>query len=197
MRNRLRLALAVFALVAAGVVTVAHANLTSSTQIGDDRVTTAPASDTFDYAGAALTYYGQVETFAAAVRDHEAEIAAAAVKAEADRKAAAAAAEKKKSQAPANSVSRPAPVYSDGGTVWDRLAQCESGGNWSHPPVTNTPGNPGSYSGGLMFSHTYWRGPTTYPYQATREQQIEVAERILASQGWGAWPSCSSRLGLR
>lgn len=77
---------------------------------------------------------------------------------------------------------------------WDRLAQCESGGNWA----INT-GN--GYYGGLQFSASTWRAygggefaPTAN--LATREQQIAVAERTLAGQGWGAWPSCSSRLGL-
>ncbi|MDO5512455.1 resuscitation-promoting factor Rpf1 domain-containing protein [Corynebacterium sp.] len=77
---------------------------------------------------------------------------------------------------------------------WDRLAQCEAGGNWH----INT-GN--GYHGGLQFSPSTWRayGGTEfapYAYQATREQQIAVAERTLAGQGWGAWPSCSARLGL-
>jgi len=77
---------------------------------------------------------------------------------------------------------------------WDRLAQCEAGGNWH----INT-GN--GYHGGLQFSPSTWRayGGTEfapYAYQATREQQIAVAERTLAGQGWGAWPACSARLGL-
>lgn len=77
---------------------------------------------------------------------------------------------------------------------WDKLAQCEAGGNWG----INT-GN--GYHGGLQFSPSTWTGhgggqfaPTAD--KATREQQIVVAERVLANQGWGAWPSCSSRLGL-
>ena len=77
---------------------------------------------------------------------------------------------------------------------WDRLAQCEAGGNWS----INT-GN--GYHGGLQFSPSTWAayGGTQYApyaYQATREQQIAVAEKTLAGQGWGAWPACSARLGL-
>jgi LysM repeat protein len=79
-----------------------------------------------------------------------------------------------------------------GGSVWDRLAQCESGGNWA----TNT-GN--GYSGGLQFSSGTWRanGGSGSPHTASRAEQIRVAQRVLASQGWGAWPSCSARLGLR
>ncbi|MBF6298530.1 DUF3235 domain-containing protein [Nocardia amamiensis] len=77
---------------------------------------------------------------------------------------------------------------------WDRLAQCEAGGNWG----INT-GN--GFQGGLQFSPSTWRAHGGQEYaasanQASREQQIAVAEKVLASQGWGAWPSCSSKLGL-
>lgn len=77
---------------------------------------------------------------------------------------------------------------------WDRLAQCEAGGNWG----INT-GN--GFQGGLQFSPSTWRAHGGGDYaasanQATREQQIVVAEKVLATQGWGAWPSCSSSLGL-
>lgn len=78
------------------------------------------------------------------------------------------------------------------GSVWDRLAQCESGGNWG----INT-GN--GYSGGLQFAQGTWRanGGSGSAHNASRSEQIRVAERIRASQGWGAWPACSSKLGLR
>ncbi|AQQ14762.1 Resuscitation-promoting factor Rpf2 precursor [Corynebacterium glaucum] len=81
------------------------------------------------------------------------------------------------------------------GSVWDSLAQCESGGNWS----INT-GN--GYHGGLQFSASTWAayGGTQYAPtadQATREQQIAVAQRTQASQGWGAWPACTAKLGIR
>jgi hypothetical protein len=81
--------------------------------------------------------------------------------------------------------------YADGGTVWDRLAQCESGGNWA----INT-GN--GYYGGLQFSLSSWRavGGSGYPHQASRETQIAMGQRLQAAQGWGAWPSCSAQLGL-
>ncbi|MBE4717371.1 transglycosylase family protein [Pseudarthrobacter sp. AB1] len=77
------------------------------------------------------------------------------------------------------------------GATWDSLAQCESGGNWA----TNT-GN--GYSGGLQFSATTWAayGGTGSAADASREQQIAVAEQVQASQGWGAWPSCAAELGL-
>lgn len=78
----------------------------------------------------------------------------------------------------------------DGGT-WDALAQCESGGNWA----INT-GN--GFSGGLQFTPSTWAafGGTGAPENATREQQIAVAENVQAGQGWGAWPSCAAQLGL-
>ena len=77
---------------------------------------------------------------------------------------------------------------------WDRLAQCESGGNWG----INT-GN--GFQGGLQFAPSTWSayGGTEYAAtanQATREQQITVGERVLAEQGWTAWPACSAPLGL-
>jgi len=76
--------------------------------------------------------------------------------------------------------------------VWDRLANCESGGNWS----INT-GN--GYYGGLQFSQGSWNavGGTGLPHQASRETQIAMGERLLAVQGWGAWPACARQLGLR
>ncbi len=76
--------------------------------------------------------------------------------------------------------------------VWDRLARCESGGNWS----INT-GN--GYYGGLQFSVGSWRavGGRGYPHQASRAEQIKRGRMLKARQGWGAWPSCTSRLGLR
>ncbi|WP_314412977.1 transglycosylase family protein [Streptomyces kroppenstedtii] len=71
---------------------------------------------------------------------------------------------------------------------WDTVAQCESGGNWS----INT-GN--GYYGGLQFSASTWAayGGSSYAAtadQASKSQQIAVAEKVLASQGKGAWPSC-------
>ena len=78
------------------------------------------------------------------------------------------------------------------GSVWDKLAQCESGGNWS----INT-GN--GYYGGLQFSLSTWRayGGTGYPHQHSREEQIRIAKKLQAAAGWGSWPACSSKLGLR
>jgi peptidoglycan hydrolase-like protein with peptidoglycan-binding domain len=71
------------------------------------------------------------------------------------------------------------------GVNWDRVAQCESGGQWHHPPVTN---RFGTFSGGLMMMNSAWRqygGRQFAPlaYQASREQQIIVAERVAARVG--------------
>jgi hypothetical protein len=85
----------------------------------------------------------------------------------------------------------PEPSYG----VFDRLAACESTGNWR----ANT-GN--GYFGGLQEDMPFWRnhGGLAYaarPDLASRAAQIAVAERGLAAQGWGAWPVCSRKLGLR
>ncbi|MFD4884670.1 transglycosylase family protein [Kitasatospora sp. NPDC058402] len=78
--------------------------------------------------------------------------------------------------------------------TWDKVAQCESTGNWS----INT-GN--GFYGGLQFTSSTWAafGGTAYApqaNQATKDQQIAVAEKVLASQGPGAWPVCSVQAGL-
>lgn len=88
----------------------------------------------------------------------------------------------------------PRAVAYDGDTVWDDLAQCESGGNWA----INT-GN--GYYGGLQFSYETWHGYgggefADYPHQATREEQIVVAERLRAERGYAPWPACRDKLGL-
>jgi hypothetical protein len=91
---------------------------------------------------------------------------------------------------------QPAPVIASryGVAVWDRIAQCESGGNWSHRPVTNSSG---TYSGGLMIGHRWWAANggdaySQYPYQATKGQQIAVAENIAdevgLDRGWQCYP---------
>ena len=71
---------------------------------------------------------------------------------------------------------------------WDKVASCESGGNWA----INT-GN--GYYGGLQFSLGTWRanGGSGSPHNASRSEQIRVAENVLHSQGVGAWPSCGRR----
>ena len=78
--------------------------------------------------------------------------------------------------------------------MWDAVAQCESTGNWT----INT-GN--GFYGGLQFTQSTWAayGGTSYASRAdlaSREQQIAVAQRVLAGQGPGAWPVCSVKAGL-
>lgn len=101
-----------------------------------------------------------------------------------------------KSLAAAAAISLPflgfaAPANADNGSTWDQLAECESGGNWNIDT-----GN--GYRGGLQFSQSTWEayGGSGNPADASREQQIAVAENVLEGQGWGAWPACSSQLGL-
>ena len=77
--------------------------------------------------------------------------------------------------------------------VWDRIARCESGGDWH----INT-GN--GYYGGLQFSAGTWRAYGGGAYartadRASKSQQIAVATKVQRAQGWGAWPSCSRRAG--
>jgi LysM repeat protein len=75
-------------------------------------------------------------------------------------------------------------------TDWDELAQCESGGDWS----INT-GN--GFGGGLQFTDSTWSafGGSGAPEDASRSEQIQVAERVKAEQGMNAWPTCSRKTG--
>ncbi len=101
--------------------------------------------------------------------------------------------------------------------VWDRLAECESGNwidggvkfeigsarwYWARPGTRVPPWGTTIHHGGLQFHPNTWNdfkldGYPQFAYDATREQQIAVAERVLDAQGWGAWPVCSRKLGLR
>ncbi|MFD6513143.1 transglycosylase family protein [Rhodococcus sp. NPDC060176] len=86
------------------------------------------------------------------------------------------------------------PAVSNAST-WDSIAQCEATGNWA----INT-GN--GFYGGLQFTQSTWEafGGGQYAARAdlaSREQQIAIGEKVRAGQGWGAWPSCTSKLGLR
>ncbi|HET6625676.1 MAG TPA: transglycosylase family protein [Nocardioidaceae bacterium] len=89
----------------------------------------------------------------------------------------------------------PAPTttnFASGSTVWDQLAQCESGGNWA----INT-GN--GYYGGLQFNMSTWQayGGTGLPSENSRETQIAIATKVRdANGGYGSWPACSQSLGL-
>jgi hypothetical protein len=94
---------------------------------------------------------------------------------------------------PAAPAPRRATTYA-GDSVWDDLARCESGGNWS----INT-GN--GYYGGLQFSYGTWHDYgggefADYPHQASRAEQIIVAERLRAERGYAPWPACRAKLGL-
>lgn len=85
-------------------------------------------------------------------------------------------------------------AHAASGSVWDRVAACESGGNWS----INT-GN--GFYGGLQFTNQTWAGFGGKAYApradlASRSAQIAVAQKVLASQGPGAWPVCSKKAGL-
>ena len=91
----------------------------------------------------------------------------------------------------------PAPPTTSDASRWDQLAQCETGGNWS----ANT-GN--GFGGGLQFMHqrsystwlSFGGGEfAPHPWDASREQQINIAERVLASSGWRAWPGCARKNG--
>jgi resuscitation-promoting factor RpfA len=80
-------------------------------------------------------------------------------------------------------------------STWDKVAACESSGNWA----INTHNG---YFGGLQFTSSTWGSFGGHAYapqanQATKAQQIAVAEKVLASQGPGAWPVCGPRAGLR
>lgn len=104
-------------------------------------------------------------------------------------------AEEEAAVAAADAARRPALTADE--SRWDQLAQCETGGNWA----ANT-GN--GHGGGLQFAHqSSWSTWLSYggsefaphPWEASREQQIVVAERVLAGSGWRAWPGCSRRWG--
>ncbi|MGQ0480351.1 MAG: transglycosylase family protein [Pseudonocardia sp.] len=75
--------------------------------------------------------------------------------------------------------------------VWDDIARCESGGKWN----TDT-GN--GYSGGLQFAPSTWKayGGKGDASDASPAEQKRVAKKVLAGQGWDAWPSCSKKAGL-
>lgn len=85
------------------------------------------------------------------------------------------------------------PPVSNGAT-WDALSSCEAGGNWA----INT-GN--GYFGGVQFDQNTWERSGGLRYAgradlATREEQIAIAEVTRSRQGWGAWPTCSGRIGV-
>jgi LysM repeat protein len=88
----------------------------------------------------------------------------------------------------------PAAAHAATSSEWDAVAQCESGGNWAD----NT-GN--GYYGGLQFSASTWDGfgGTAYASradEASPSEQMAIADKVVASQGWGAWPVCSRVAGV-
>lgn len=85
----------------------------------------------------------------------------------------------------------PASAVTDG-SIWDKLAMCESTGNWS---INNGNG----YYGGLQFTLASWAavGGTGLPSDASREEQILRGQILQARGGWGNWPACTAMLGLR
>lgn len=109
-------------------------------------------------------------------------------------------------EATAAEAAAPEPAPEPQRSVWDRLADCESG-SWTGDggfveASANWSATAGTFEGGLQFHPDTWDGfkPAGYPgaaYEASREQQIAVAEKVLDAQGWGAWPVCSRKLGLR
>ena len=95
--------------------------------------------------------------------------------------------------AAAESVTPPTPVAAYG--IWDRLAACESTSRW-HIATGN------GYYGGLQFDRRTWLdyGGGDYASRAdfaSREEQIDIAQRVRAVRGYQPWPACSRRLGLR
>lgn len=95
------------------------------------------------------------------------------------------------SQAPAAPAVAAPVTSSSGSDVWNKIAQCESGGNWA----ANT-GN--GFYGGLQFTLSSWHsvGGAGYPNQASASEQIARAQALQARQGWGAWPVCASEAGV-
>lgn len=103
------------------------------------------------------------------------------------------------------------------GEPWQSLADCESGNwidggasferesarwYWAKPGTEVPPWGTTIHHGGLQFHPGTWSAyrsdhHPTYAYDATPAQQVEVAQRVQASQGWGAWPVCSQKVGLR
>jgi peptidoglycan hydrolase CwlO-like protein len=137
----------------------------------------------------------QVESNLASQQDEIAEIEASIAADERAAAAAAAAAATEAAEEAEDSISKPTPPTSPSpppppsggwGANWDAIAQCESGGNWH---INST------YDGGLQFHPDTWLAYgggryARYAYQATREQQIAIAEKVLDGQGPGAWPNC-------
>ena len=131
---------------------------------------------------------GEIDDIEAAIAEaaEEREAAEAAVAAAAAEAAAEEAEAAASQPAPSPPVGAPPPPSGGYSANWDAIAQCESGGNWH---INST------YDGGLQFHPDTWLAYgggryARYAYQASREQQIAIAEKVLAGQGPGAWPNC-------
>ncbi len=86
-----------------------------------------------------------------------------------------------------------APAQAASLATWEKMAQCESSGDWGY--------NQAPYYGGLQFLESTWvayhgTDYAPYPYQATKEQQIRVAQRVLDNEGAAPWPHCGKEMGL-
>jgi hypothetical protein len=176
-------------IIAAGlfvaVILLAPSPATESAAIADDHVAVLGAgSEITAWSKSGLLEKAVANPPVAAVADQAAEEAGTAVEAD------AAKADRTAKRPVVQRVSAAQAVAS--GSVWDRLAQCESGGNWQ----ANT-GN--GYYGGLQFLPSTWHsvGGTGLPHEHSREEQIHRAQILQARAGWGQWPACSTRLGLR
>ena len=92
---------------------------------------------------------------------------------------------------PAAPVESTPTIQASDTSVWTEIAQCESGGNWSIDT-----GN--GFYGGLQFTISSWEavGGSGLPNQASEAEQIALAQKLQAIQGWGAWPVCSAKVGL-
>lgn len=131
----------------------------------------------------------KIEYIQAVIAERErAAAAAAAAKREQQRRAAAAAAAQR---SPAAAPRSSAPAYS--GDVWHALAMCETGGKMNNPNTGN------GYYGYFQFSLGTWQsvGGTGYPHEHSYETQKAFAQKLQARSGWGQWPACSRKLGLR
>jgi len=87
------------------------------------------------------------------------------------------------------------PVSDPTEAQWEALAYCESGNRHDYPLVT------GGFSGLLMFHTVTWNGYggneyATYAYEATREQQLDIALRLWRARGWQPWPGCRAKLNF-
>lgn len=123
---------------------------------------------------------------------HAAEHAAAAHAAEHAREREAAAVARSRAEQAAPPETPPAPQGPPDGSIWHRLAQCESGGN---PRAVNPSGK---YRGAFQFDLRTWRsvGMSGDPINHSFAQQLAAAQRLQASRGWSPWPRCARKLGL-